>query len=71
MVVHGARAVRQYGSLSQNKEAIVKVDKYYTLILICVSLAFLLGIGAVAAKEDGKIVHDGEYNFLEAQYGEQ
>jgi arylsulfatase len=30
-----------------------------------------LGGGAVAAKEGGEIVHDGEYYFLEAQFGEQ
>jgi arylsulfatase len=30
-----------------------------------------LGTGAVAAKEDGKIVHDAEYYILEAQNGEK
>jgi len=49
----------------------MKVDRFYTLILICAALAFLLSAGAVAAKEDGKIVHDTEYYILEAQNGEQ
>jgi arylsulfatase len=52
-------------------EVIMKVDRFYTLILICAALAFLLSAGAVAAKEDGKIVHDTEYYILEAQNGEQ
>ena len=37
------------------------------MILISTALVFLLGAGAVAAKEDGKIVHDAEYYILEAQ----
>jgi arylsulfatase len=49
----------------------MKDNRFYSLILIYVALAFLLSAGAVTAKEGGKIVHDGEYNFLEAQYGEQ
>ena len=49
----------------------MKVDRFYALILIYVTLAFLMGAGAVAAKEGGEIVHDGEYNFLRAQYGEK
>jgi arylsulfatase A-like enzyme len=49
----------------------MKVDKFYALIFIYAALAFLMGAGAVAAKEGGKIVHDGEYYFLEAQFGEK
>ena len=49
----------------------MKDNRFYSLILIYAALAFLLSAGAVTAKEGGKIVHDGEYNFLEAQYGEQ
>ncbi|MFA9614537.1 MAG: hypothetical protein ACERK9_11385, partial [Deltaproteobacteria bacterium] len=49
----------------------MKGNRFYRLIIIYAALAFLLVTGAVAAKEGGKIVHDGEYNFLEAQYGEQ
>ena len=45
-------------------------NKIYTSISIYVALAFLSGAGAVAAKEDGKIVHDAEYYILEAQNGE-
>ncbi len=41
------------------------------MILIYAALAFLLGTGAAAAKAGDKIVHDGEYNFLVARYGEQ
>jgi arylsulfatase len=55
----------------QNKGAIMKGNRFYTLVLIYAALAFLLGGGAVAAKEGGEIVHDGEYYFLEAQFGEQ
>ena len=46
-------------------------NRFYRLILISTALIFLLGAGAVAAKEGGQIIHDGEYNFLEAQYGEK
>ena len=49
----------------------MKVDKFYALILIYVTLTFLMGAGAVAAKEGSQIIHDGEYNFLRAQYGEK
>ena len=35
------------------------------------ALAFLLVAGAVAAKENGKIVHDAEYYIIEAQNGEK
>ena len=46
-------------------------NKLYPMVLIYAALAFLLGAGAVAAKEDGKIVHDAEYYILEAQNGER
>jgi len=49
----------------------MKVDRYYTLILIFAALAFLLAPGAVAAKEDDKIIHDAEYYVLEAQHEEK
>jgi arylsulfatase len=49
----------------------VKNNRIYSKILISIILAFLLGAGIGAAKEGGEIVHDGEYNFLVAQYGEQ
>ncbi|NIU08826.1 MAG: sulfatase-like hydrolase/transferase [Phycisphaerae bacterium] len=50
----------------------MKNNKFYSLILTyAVLVIILLGAGAVAANEGGEIVHDGEYYFLEAQYGEQ
>jgi arylsulfatase len=49
----------------------MKGNRFYYLILIYAALAFLLVTGAVAAKEDGKIVHDAEYYILEAQHGEK
>jgi hypothetical protein len=52
-------------------EVIMKVDRFYTLILTYAALVFLMGIGTVAAEEDGKIVHDAEYHILEAQNGEK
>jgi arylsulfatase A-like enzyme len=52
-------------------EVIMKVDRFYTFILVFAALAFLLGAGAVAAKEDGKITHDAEYYIIEAQNGEK
>jgi arylsulfatase len=43
-----------------------------TLLIITLAAAVLvLGAGVAAAKEGGKIIHDGEYNYLEAQYGEK
>jgi arylsulfatase len=41
------------------------------LIVIYAVLAVLSSTGAMAVKASDKIVHDGEYNFLVAQYGEQ
>ena len=49
----------------------MKGIRFYHLILIYTLLVFLLGAGAVAAKEDGKIVHDSEFYILEAQNGEK
>ena len=49
----------------------MKGNRCYHLILINVVLAFLVGTGALAAKEGGKIIHDTEYYILEAQNGEQ
>ena len=49
----------------------MKGNRFYYLILIYAALAFLLVTGAVAAKEDGKIIHDAEYYILEAQHGEK
>jgi arylsulfatase A-like enzyme len=49
----------------------MKINRIYTLIIIYAALVFLLGTGAVAAKEDGKIIHDAEYYILEAQNGEK
>ena len=53
------------------KEAILKSNRFHPLLLIYAVLVFLLGAGAAAAKEGGEIVHDGEYYFLKAQYGEK
>ena len=39
----------------------MKLKRIYTLMIIYAALAFLLDAGAVAAKEDGKIIHDAEY----------
>jgi arylsulfatase len=49
----------------------MKVDRFYTLVLIFAALAFLLGTGAAAAKEGGKIVHDAEHYILLQQHGEK
>ena len=49
----------------------MKIDRFYTLILICATMALLIGSGAVAAKEGGKIVHDAEYYISAAQKAEQ
>jgi len=46
-------------------------NRFNRLILISSALVFLLGAGAVAANEDGKIVHDAEYYILEAQNGDK
>jgi hypothetical protein len=57
--------------MGQKREVIMKVERFFILILIYAALAFLVGTGAMAAKEHGKIVHDTEYYILEAQNGEQ
>ena len=49
----------------------MQLNRISTLIIIYAALAFLLGTGAVAAKEGGKIIHDAEYYVLEAQNGEK
>ena len=49
----------------------MKGNRFYKLILIYAVLATLLGTGAVAAKENGKIVHDAGYYILEVQNGEK
>jgi arylsulfatase A-like enzyme len=49
----------------------MKDKRFHSLVLISAVLIFLLGTGAVAAKEHGKIVHDAEYYILEAQNGER
>jgi arylsulfatase A-like enzyme len=49
----------------------MKVSRFYSLIAIFAALAFLLSAGAVAAKEDGKIIHDAEHYILEAQHGQK
>ncbi|MBW2583963.1 MAG: hypothetical protein JRE36_10375, partial [Deltaproteobacteria bacterium] len=49
----------------------MKVDRFYTLILIFAALAFLLSTGAAVAKEDNKIIHDAEHYILKAQHGEK
>ena len=49
----------------------MQLNRISTLIIIYAALAFLLGTGAVAAKADGKIIHDAEYYVLEAQNGEK
>ena len=36
------------------------------MVMLC-----LLPNGVLASDSKGKIVHDGEYNFLKAQYGEK
>ena len=49
----------------------MNVNRFYTLILVCATLALLIGAGAAAAKEGDKIVHDAEYYILKAQNGEK
>ena len=49
----------------------MKNNRFFHLLLIYAVLAFLFSAGAAAAKAGNKIVHDGEYRFLEAQYGEK
>ena len=49
----------------------MKVNRFYTLILICAALALLIGAGSATAKEGSKIVHDAEYYILKAQNGEK
>jgi arylsulfatase len=49
----------------------MKANRLFNLIVIYAALAVLLGAGAVAAKEGGKIVHDAEYYILKAQNGEE
>jgi len=49
----------------------MKVDRFYTLVLIFAALAFLLSTGAAVAKEDNKIIHDAEHYILKAQHGEK
>ena len=49
----------------------MKSKRFHPLLLICAVLVFLLGAGAVTAKEDGEIVHDAEFYVLEAQHGEK
>jgi len=46
-------------------------NRINVLTILYAALAILLGTGAVAAKEGGKIVHDAEYYILEAQNGER
>jgi hypothetical protein len=61
----------QHYPLNQKREGIMKVDRFYTLILVFAALAFLLGAGAVAAQAADKIIHDAEYYIIEAQNGEK
>jgi len=49
----------------------MKIDKSYALILIYAALAFLMVSGVVLAKEEGQIIHDGEYYFLKAKHGKK
>ena len=49
----------------------MKGNRFYHLILVYGTLAFLLGTGAAAAEEDGKIVHDAEHYILLQQHGEK
>jgi len=49
----------------------MKSNRFFLLLLIYAVLAFLLSAGAVAAKEEGQIIHDGEYYFLKAKHGEK
>ena len=49
----------------------MKSNRFFHLLLIYAVLAFLFSAGAAAAKAGDKIVHDVEYRFLEAQYGEK
>ena len=49
----------------------MQLNRISTLIIIYAALAFLLGTGAVTAKEGGKRIHDAEYYVLEAQRGEK
>ena len=45
----------------------MKGKRSYFLMTICTAISFMLGAGALAAEESGKIVHDAEYYILEAQ----
>ena len=49
----------------------MNANRFYTLILVCATLALLIGAGSVAAKEGSKIVHDAEYYILKAQNGKK
>jgi len=49
----------------------MKANRFSYWILISAALALMSGTGALAAKVDGKIVHDTEYYILEAQNGEK
>ncbi len=49
----------------------MKCNRFYPTVLAYVVMACLLYTGATWATENRKIVHDGEYYFLEAEYGEQ
>ena len=49
----------------------MKCNRYYPMVLIYATLAFLLGASAAWTTENGKIVHDAEYYILEAQNGEK
>ena len=40
-------------------------------VVILATMALVLNAGVVQAEEKGEIVHDGEYEYLRAQYGEQ
>ncbi len=49
----------------------MKTNRFFALNLIYGVLVFLIGAGAVAAKQGGEIVHDAEYYVLETQHGEK
>ncbi len=49
----------------------MKTNRFFTLNLIYAVLVFLMGAGAVAAKQGGMIIHDAEHNILKTQHGER
>ncbi len=41
------------------------------MLLVVLAMFFLAANGTLADDSDGKIIHDGEFNFIKAQYGDK